>query len=136
MLSRLFPLSPNTTLAAVLVPSGSTVFTQNSCIPNRRRLWRTNLCLYLNATGCQALGCQLLQENTVGDSVEGFVEDNVSRLSVICQVGHLIIACCLSWFVYFYIYHTAHNLSPNLQGWKTTPSIFQNKCTTSNTYGQ
>ena len=42
----------------------------------------------------QATGCQLLQENTVGDSVKGFAEvqlDYINSLSFIQQADHLII---------------------------------------------
>ena len=40
------------------------------------------------------MGCQPLQENTVGDSVKGFTEvkvDYINSLSLIHQTGHLII---------------------------------------------
>lgn len=42
----------------------------------------------------QAMCCQLLQENTVGDRVKGFAEvrvDRIHSLSLIHQVGHLVI---------------------------------------------
>jgi len=42
----------------------------------------------------QAMGCQLLQGNTVGDSVKGFVKlqaDYVNSLALIHQAGHSII---------------------------------------------
>ena len=37
------------------------------------------------------MGCQPLQDNTVGDSVKGFADVYVDSLSLIFQTGHLVI---------------------------------------------